>query len=160
MADKFRGFIYLHKTLLFNKDIWDTGKKYDERSAWIYLLMMANYEDHEIRKDLVIRRGQVFTSQKKLAEEWKWSVSKVHRFLGKLTERHMATFEKLNVGKGATLITILNYCNLQDPENFRKANGKQSEIQTESEVESKRVTPNKYNKDNEKNEERGPDFWL
>lgn len=160
MADKFRGFIYLHKTLLFNEDIWKTGKKYDERSAWIYLLMMANYEDHEIRTDLVIRRGQVFTSQKKLAEEWKWSVSKVHRFLGKLTERHMATFEKLNVGKGATLITILNYCNLQDPETFRKANGKQSEIQTESEVESKRVTPNKYNKDNEKNEERGPDFWL
>lgn len=88
--------------------IWDTGK-FDKRSAWIDLLMLANHGDKKIvfnGKYITIRVGQYLTSIRKLSERWGWSVSTVSTFLSLLEEDLMIKKESDN---HRTLITIINY---------------------------------------------------
>ena len=88
--------------------IWDSGK-FDKRSAWIDLLMLANHADKKIvfnGKYITIRVGQYLTSIRKLSERWGWSVSTVSTFLSLLEDDLMIKKESDN---HRTLITIINY---------------------------------------------------
>ena len=61
---KDNGFITLDRSLI-DSAIWNTGKPFDERSAWIDLLLMVNHADNEILidgKPKVIHAGQRWTS--------------------------------------------------------------------------------------------------
>lgn len=92
-----------------NTIIWNTPEPYDRRSAWQYLIMMANHEDRDIRIDnsvVTIRRGQHYTSMSKLAEKWHWSRNRVDRFLELLTDAGMIHADRTPRG---TLVTIVNY---------------------------------------------------
>lgn len=101
------GYIKLHRQI---QDcwIWDSGK-FDKRSAWIDLLMLANHRDKKIMFDseyIVITRGQFITSIRKLSGRWEWSKSAVTAFLNLLEKDSMI---KRDSNNRRTLITIINY---------------------------------------------------
>lgn len=110
---KNRGWIKLYRDIQ-QSSIWTKDNPFDERSAWIDMLLMANHEEKEIllrsgRK--IVKRGQFHTSITKLAFRWHWSENKVRRFLGTLDECSMAHTERTTSG---TTVTIVKYDVFQD----------------------------------------------
>ena len=106
------GWICLYRDIqdhwLFNFD------EPDKFMAWCDLLMLANIEDKKfkLKGQLVeCHRGQVGLSQVSLAKRWKWSRSKVIRFLYLLEKEGMISTKS---GHLNTTITICNYSKFQD----------------------------------------------
>lgn len=102
------GWIKVHRQIQ-DCEIWDSDEPYDYRSAWIYLLLMANHRDKDImfnRKPMTIKRGQFLTSIRKLAEHWGWSKVKTASYLSTLEELQMIKKESDNT---RTLLTIIKY---------------------------------------------------
>lgn len=100
-------FIKLDRSFL---DHWlNLQRPYDEAHAWIYLLIKANYKEgkHRYRGTLqVVRRGELMTSETKLAEEWGWSRKRVHNFLNTLENDAMIEIKRTADG---TAIFVENY---------------------------------------------------
>lgn len=112
MANK--GWICIHRQIE-DSAIWKVEEPFDKRSAWIDLILMANHEAKEIFVNgcpLVIRRGQKFTSIRKLCDKWGWSRHKVERFLEMLNSSGMVRTDGTHNG---TLITIVKYEDFQTP---------------------------------------------
>lgn len=114
-----QGFIKLHRKL---QDcwIWEIDKPFDERSAWIDLLLSANHTDVKIPFNgelVLVERGQFITSVRKLSEKWKWNKDKVLKFLRLLESDKMI---KRDSDKFRTLITIENYDIYQDKEDTER----------------------------------------
>lgn len=112
MADY--GWIKLHRQIWHNNEVWETDEPFDKRSAWIDLLLMANHEPKSIiidGKPAIIGRGQLHTSERKLAQRWRWSRDKVRRFLATTNRTTMTTTKHTTYG---TTITIEKYSDYQD----------------------------------------------
>lgn len=112
MAEK-TGWISIHRKI---QDcwIWQVDKPFDERSAWIDLLLTANHKDVKIPFNgelTLVKRSQLITSVRKLSERWKWNKDKVLKFLKLLESDGMIKRES---DKLRTLITIENYTFYQD----------------------------------------------
>ena len=112
MAEK-TGWISIHRKI---QDcwIWNVDKPFDERSAWIDLLLTANHKDVKIPFNgelTLVKRSQLITSVRKLSERWKWNKDKVLKFLRLLESDGMIKKES---DKYRTLITIENYTFYQD----------------------------------------------
>lgn len=110
MANK--GYILLHRQLQ-DHWIWTSDDRFDDRSAWIDLLMMVNHEDAKIpynKSFMIVRRGQKLTSQMKLAARWHWTRDRVKRYLNRLKKDGMIT---VDCTSNNTFITIVNYDNFQ-----------------------------------------------
>ncbi|MBQ0112431.1 MAG: hypothetical protein KBT03_04795 [Bacteroidales bacterium] len=108
-----QGYIKIYRKI---KDsfIWADKEPYDKRSAWLDLLMKANYKDKKVfieNKLVLIPRGSFHTSIKKLSEEWKWNEKKTSKFLKALESDKMLTV--IRSAHGST-ITIENYGVYQD----------------------------------------------
>ena len=113
------GWIKLHRKIM-ESSLW-SDEPFDERSAWVDLLLMANYEDKQILfngKSITVKAGQRITSIRKLAHRWHWSNGKVERYLKKLEDAEMISRKRDTNGhtnrdtlrdKNGTLITIVNY---------------------------------------------------
>ena len=89
--------------------IWKSKEPFDKRSAWIDLLMLANFRDFKTTcngKVVYRRRGEVNTSIRHLAERWRWDKRTVKRFLVLLESDGMCTTKSTTDG---TTITIENY---------------------------------------------------
>ena len=71
-----KGWICLHRKIL-ESDVWmDDEEPFDKRSAWVDLLLMANHKENSMIFDghkLVVERGQIVTSVRKLSSRWRWS---------------------------------------------------------------------------------------
>lgn len=90
-------------------EIWDNDTPYDERSAWVELLLKANHHDKQLvfnGKVITIKRGELVTSIRKLALQWNWGRDRVSRFLDRLAKFQMIEKES---DTNRTLITIVNY---------------------------------------------------
>jgi hypothetical protein len=93
--------------------------------AWVDMLLIANHTDNfffkrGIRVD--IKTGQIGYDLDTLSKRWKWSRSKVERFLQMLEKDEQIVRQKTNV---TTLISIVNYKEYQtDDKANRKANDK------------------------------------
>lgn len=107
------GWIKLHRTLQAHW-IWNSNEPFDKRSAWIDLLMLANFTDLKVMRNGKLkqrRRGEVNTSIQWLAKRWKWDRRKVNRFLMALESDSMVS---VNSTRDGTTITIENYGVWQD----------------------------------------------
>lgn len=103
-----QGWIRVYRKLEDNV-LWKNNEPFDRRSAWIDLLLMANYKDNEMLfdgKPFVVKCGQCLTSVRKLGVKWSWSKDRVLKFLRLLESIGMIT--KTSTNK-RTLITIVNY---------------------------------------------------
>lgn len=100
--------------LLLQRDIsdhwiWKIKDPFDKRSAWIDLLMLANFRDFKTTcngKVVYRKRGDVNTSIRHLADRWQWDKRTVKRFLVLLESDGMCTVHSTTDG---TTITIENY---------------------------------------------------
>ncbi len=94
--------------------VWKIKEPFDRRSAWIDLLMLANFTDFKTvyRGEIVQRkRGDVNTSIRYLAQRWGWDKRKVNRYLMALESDGMVSVNSTTDG---TTITIENYSKWQD----------------------------------------------
>lgn len=102
------GWIKLHRSMQEHW-LWNDKDPFDKRSAWIDLLMMANFTDFKVVRNgklMQRERGEVNTSILYLAERWKWSRPKVKRFLRTLESDGMITTHSTTDG---TTVTIEKY---------------------------------------------------
>ena len=94
--------------------IWQIDKPFDERSAWIDLLLTANHKDVKMLFNgelITVKRGQIITSIRKLSEKWKWNKDKTLKFFRLLESDRMIERDS---DKFRTLLTIVNYEVYQD----------------------------------------------
>lgn len=107
------GWIKIHRKLQ-NNPIWTNSRMpFDYRSAWIDLLLLANHRDTEVVFDyeiLVVKRGQLITSTRQLAERWKWGKDRVCKYLRLLETQKMIT---KNSTTKRTLLTVVKYDDFQ-----------------------------------------------
>jgi len=101
-----RGWIKLHRKTV-DTDIWpgNEGRRFTRFEAWLDILLRASYKDH-MCYDIPVKRGQVLTSQVKLAICWGWDSKTVRKFLKTLKKN--STIGTTTTNK-FTLITICNY---------------------------------------------------
>lgn len=107
------GYIRVYRSV---KSHWlyEPKRKRTKFEAWLDLLLQAKHSDQKetIGYDLiVIKRGQILTSQEKLAAEWRWDRSAVRSFLSSLHYDQILTIETTNK---YTMITICNYDSYQN----------------------------------------------
>lgn len=120
MADV--GYIKIFRKIWSNS-FYCSDERFDRRSAWLYLLTHANYEEGSFMaggRMRHVQRGQLFTSIRYLARVWGWDKDTVVRFLGDAESEKMITRTRTQNG---TLITILNFNKYQGSGDFEKKDG-------------------------------------
>src|SRR5437764_8385173 len=88
-------------------------ERFTEREAWLWLIEQAVWQPLRVRvhhKVYDLKRGQLVHAVRFLADRWKWSKSKVERFLDRLKAEGM--IETL-ADRNATIITISKYDDYQ-----------------------------------------------
>jgi hypothetical protein len=100
-----------------DRGVWShalfTGEPYTPREAWLWLISEAAWKPRRVRvgKCMVsVDRGQIATSDRFLAEAWRWPKTRARRFLSKLKTEGMVS---LRQGDGATILTVCNYAKYQ-----------------------------------------------
>lgn len=108
------GWITLSRDIL-ESDIWNSDEPFNQRSAWIDLIFMVNWEDKTLitRHNTIVKvaRGSTFTSIPHLASRWRWSLNRVRRYLKLLSDLEMITYSGTADG---TMISLVNYRKYQD----------------------------------------------
>ena len=151
MSDK--GYIKLYRDI---QDHWLwQNERFDRKSAWIDLLLMANHKDRKMLFDgelVTIKRGQILTSIRKLSARWHWSMSTVIKFLNILEQDTMITRDS---NTKRTVLTLVNYEVWQSSETPTGTPSEtQSETQSETRCETNKNDKNVKNDKNEKNTNR------
>lgn len=106
--NKSRGYIKTYRSV-FKHWIWQDKDPFDRRSAWIDLLGLVNFEAGKKLSNgqlINLQPGQTIASLRFLAERWKWSTTKVERYIKCLQDDNMIVLESLHKN---TLLTICNY---------------------------------------------------
>jgi hypothetical protein len=102
------GYIKIYRKVM-DGPLW-RDKPFARGQAWIDLCLLTNWTDKEWisgEGSRFIKRGQFFTSERKLAERWGWTRKKTQLFLKWLQQRnHSIEVKKSRKG---TLITLINY---------------------------------------------------
>ena len=101
------GWIKLHRKIS-NNGLW-TCEPFTRGQAWVDLLLLASHTSNYfyIRGiKIILERGQLAWSETKLADRWKWSRSKLRKFLKELEKEQQIEQQKNNV---IQVITIINY---------------------------------------------------
>lgn len=111
-------------TVNVSRCLWDDqvfqNEPFSEREAWIWMIAEAAWRPREKRVGKIIvtlERGQLAHSTRFLADAWRWSHSRVRRFLDRLENRHMT---QRKTDTGVTVICIIKYDTYQ---NKPKASG-------------------------------------
>jgi hypothetical protein len=109
------GYIAIHREI-FDHPIFK-AEPFTEREAWMWLISEAAWQAKRVRIGNTVfdlSRGQAAHALRFMAETWKWSVSRVRRFLERLKNDRMIDSEPT---RDATLITIRNYDKFQPSRN-------------------------------------------
>ena len=101
-----------------DRGIWEHDVLVDEnpfsrRDAWLWLLSEAAWKPHRRRlagRPVEINRGQFAASLRFMASKWRWSESRVRRFLTTLQNEGMID---ATTDAGITLLTVCKYDNYQ-----------------------------------------------
>lgn len=118
---KHTGFIRLYRAILDNP-LYE-AEPFTKTMAWIDLLLNAKYEDEKEwhrGSEILVKRGQLVVSLGELSKKWKWTRSKVQRFLDYL-EREKAIQKPIQSAiqmpiRLSTIISIVNYDKYQTPD--------------------------------------------
>ena len=105
------GYVKVYRSLL-SHPLW-TKEKFTPGQAWIDLLLEAGYADRDFLLGTTVvsaRRGEIVTSQVKLAKRWLWDRKTVLRFLRGLERLNMVRIQSSRASEtGYTLISIVNW---------------------------------------------------
>lgn len=122
MANKKLGFIPLYRSIQEHW-LWQDEEPFDNRSAWIDLLLSVNHDDKKLKvgsQIITIHAGQMWTSYVKLAKKWHWSRNRVYRYISTLKSDEMIVVDGTANG---TLLTVINYGNFAHHGNTNGAMG-------------------------------------
>lgn len=106
------GFVCIYRSIK-NHWVWKDNRVKTTFEAWIDLILRASHNDQKepIGVDFIlVKKGQVLTSQLQLSKEWFWSRKKVNHFLQVLQKDRMIT---LNATTKWSMITVCNYASYQ-----------------------------------------------
>lgn len=119
-AERTPGWIKLYRQIL-ESSFWLEDMPYDLRSAFIHVLCSANWSPaifHPRNSHVItIKRGQLFTSTRKLMSTFHRSSEWVRNWYKTMEDHGMLTVEPHTTG---TLLTIVNYGKYQDVENTER----------------------------------------
>lgn len=108
------GWIRLYRQIL-ESNFWLEDEPYDIRSAFIYVLVSANWKPktfHARNSQMItINRGQLFTSTRSLAKQFNRSTKWVQNWYRRMIDHGMLTVQPFTTG---TLLTVVNYSKFQD----------------------------------------------
>ena len=153
MADN--SWIKLHRSLL--KDtLWTSECPASYKVLWINLLLMASYKDSSVYERQV-KRGQVWTSQRKLAKINHISNRDIKKILNMFVADGKLSVQYFSQG---ILITILNYSKFQaisTESTSESSNESTSESTSERHSRNNKELNNNFLK-NEKEKGRRPYF--
>lgn len=141
MANKTAGWISVYRSIR-DHWIWKDETSYNRVQAWLDLLLEANFEDKKILvngKLVKIKRGQMWTSVRTLADRWGWSKNRVVAFLELLQGDTMVTVKGTQNG---TLLTIVNYEEFQNQQDTDKDADEDTDEDTEG---TRKGRKNNYN---------------
>lgn len=113
------GFVRVSRDLLEDEAFADEA--FSEREAFLWLIFEASFKAREKRVGSAIvklGRGQVAASTRFMAKAWKWSESRVRRYLDRLKNRRMVSCV---ADAGVTVVTLCNYDKYQSPERVSDA---------------------------------------
>ena len=125
-----RGYIKLWRKFKDN-ELWKEPRVFSKWEAWLDLISEAQWQAED--KPVLIRntvyqqkQGEVLKSTRTWARKWRWSESRVRRFLKLLKKRRMidAVDERQT-----TRITIVNFVLYNNP---RRSNDAQSDAQSDA----------------------------
>lgn len=137
------GWICLHRKILDNPVVCKSNKYF---GVWIYLLLNATHKEIEVvfkGKKIKLKRGQLITNRKDIANKLKISESTVQKILVEFEKEHQ--IEQQTSSKNR-LISILNYDYYQKVE-------QQKEQQSNNKVTTKeQQSNNTINNNNDNNE--------
>lgn len=141
------GWFKIHRQLL-NSPFW-TCEPFTRGQAWVDLIGLTNHADNffycrGIKVD--VKRGQCGWSEVALAQRWKWSRSKLRKFLNDLEKEQQIKQQKGNVNQ---IITIINYEIYQEKEQQTE---QQKDSRKTTEEQQKDTNKNDNNIKNENNE--------
>lgn len=120
------GWIKLHRKILDNPII---TKDSDFLAVWIYLLLNTTHKEYDVLfkgKRITLKKGQLITGRKSIAEKLKIDENKVQRILKTLETEQQIEQQSSNKNR---LITIIAWNKYQ-----------QDEQQTEQQLNNKRTT--------------------
>jgi DNA replication protein DnaD len=136
-----KGWVSIHRELA-DKPIW-LSEPFTRGQAWIDLIILANHQEGYIRvrgNKVELKRGQLGWSQHTLSLRWKWSRSKVKRFLIELEDDGNIEQQKNTV---TTIISITNYNLYQNNEHQTNIKRTSSEHQTNTNNNEKKKNNNR-----------------
>ena len=149
MSKDKRGYILLYRNIQ-DHWVWE-DKPFTKGQAWIDLIMLANHEEKKVPFDkgyVYVKRGQILTSQVKLAQRWGWSRDRVQRYIKQLKSDEML-YTDCNNRK--TLLTLVNYDNFQGGRTTDNATDKAADKATHTATD--KAQTNNYINNYTKNEE-------
>lgn len=106
------GWISLHRQIQ-DHWLWTSSEPFDQRSAWIDLLLLANHKDRQRPYKGEIKTyhaGEVNVSLAFLAKRWRWSRKRVRRFINLLEKAEMVS---ARVSTNDTVLTLINWGKFQ-----------------------------------------------
>jgi hypothetical protein len=136
-----KGYIPINRKL-FEHDLWRKKRVFSTFEAWIDLIQQAKFEDttEHLRGAIVtIGRGQVVSTIRELSERWKWSTTKVLKFLEMLLKNYMIKKDTLKE-TGQTLITLCKYETYNSTSAEKKQQKKQKKNKEKTEKKQKKNT--------------------
>lgn len=139
------GWIKLHRKLSDNY-IW-LCEPFTRGQAWVDMLLLANHDKSIFYKrgnKVEIERGQLGRSEVELSDRWKWSRTKVRKFLNDLEKEQQIIQHKSTI---TLVVTILNYDIYQEKEQqiIQQKNSRKT-----AEEQQKNTYKNEKNDNNEK----------
>ena len=100
-----KGFIKIPRRL-FETRGWNQRRRYTEVEATIDLYLMANARDRTEPNGLKLKKAQLITSYRELADRWLWPTMNASNFIKKLQRDGWITTTST---KSGTIITIIDF---------------------------------------------------
>lgn len=132
--------------------IW-FDEAFSRGQAWLDLILLANHKDKKTIHDgnlATVKRGSKITSIRQLSLRWKWSTTKVKKFLDTLKTDEMIDYKSDNK---KTVYTIVNY-ELYQGLDYEESNTEitQKNNRSKTEVKQKNTNNNDNNDNNVNND--------
>lgn len=115
----------------FESDEWTAPRKFSEAEAWLDMVQLASFADHEITLSngayLPLYRGEFYYTMRQLAKRWGWSLGAVQRYFARLAESTNPRIERIvrdtrfdtpsdtPSDTGVIVVKLCNYDSYNDP---------------------------------------------
>ena len=83
----------------FESEEWTASRKFSEQEAWLDMVQLACFADHELRLsnggNITLYRGEFYYTMRQLAKRWGWSLGAVQRYFARLSEGDNPRIERI-----------------------------------------------------------------